>query len=101
MFADFGTAYPGGPLSGKAAVLRGEALEASGDVTGAARAYLDADIVCSPPLMAEIIEALSPERPVYASGTLVVAPARSWMSLLMPVRRCASRAIWRQRSISS
>jgi len=42
LFADFGTAYPGGPLSGRAAVLRGEALEASGDLTGAARAYLDA-----------------------------------------------------------
>ena len=62
----------GGKLN---ALNRGDAA-----ATGTARAYLDADIVCSPPLMAEIIEALSPERPVYASGTLVVAPARSWIT---------------------
>ncbi|MFU1477702.1 tetratricopeptide repeat protein [Roseovarius sp. C7] len=41
LFAAFQTAYPGGPLTGEAGVLRGEALEAEGDLTGAARAYLD------------------------------------------------------------
>ena len=41
LFSAFQTAYPGGPLSGQAGVLRGQALEAEGDLTGAARAYLD------------------------------------------------------------
>lgn len=33
--------YPGGPLADKAGVMRGDALEGAGDLTGAARAYLD------------------------------------------------------------
>src|SRR6056297_979280 len=41
LFAEFRTAYPGGPMTDRAGVLRGEALEATGDLTGAARAYLD------------------------------------------------------------
>jgi tol-pal system protein YbgF len=40
-FALFQTNYPGGPLSAIAGLKRGEALEAAGDLTGAARAYLD------------------------------------------------------------
>ncbi len=33
--------YPGGPLSDKAGIMRGDALEGAGDLTGAARSYLD------------------------------------------------------------
>ncbi|MDX1785990.1 MAG: tetratricopeptide repeat protein, partial [Roseovarius sp.] len=33
--------YPGGPLSDQAGLKRGEALEGAGDLTDAARAYLD------------------------------------------------------------
>ncbi|GAA0289869.1 tol-pal system protein YbgF [Rhodovulum strictum] len=39
--AAFTEAYPGSPLSGEAHFLRGEALTAQGDTSGAARAYLD------------------------------------------------------------
>ena len=41
-FATFNQTYPGGPLSVKADILRGEALENQGDIRTAARAYLDA-----------------------------------------------------------
>lgn len=45
---------------------------------GAIRVYLDADVVVSPPLMAQIARALA-DAPgaAYASGTPLVAPARS------------------------
>ncbi len=39
-FATFAQAYPGGPLTGDAQFLQGEALTKSGDTAGAARAYL-------------------------------------------------------------
>jgi tol-pal system protein YbgF len=39
-FATFAETYPGGPLSVKSQLLRGQALEGLGDATGAARAYL-------------------------------------------------------------
>ncbi|MEI4197835.1 tetratricopeptide repeat protein [Roseovarius sp. E0-M6] len=41
LFAEFRNAYPGGPMTDRAGVLQGESLEATGDLTGAARAYLD------------------------------------------------------------
>ncbi len=41
MFATFQQAYPGGPLTGRAGLLRGEALEKSGDLKQAGRVYLD------------------------------------------------------------
>ncbi|MFT4706696.1 MAG: tol-pal system protein YbgF [Ascidiaceihabitans sp.] len=41
-FATFNQTYPGGPLSVKADLHRGEALENQGDIRTAARAYLDA-----------------------------------------------------------
>ena len=53
------------------------------------RVYLDADIVCSPRLLSRIREALDRPEPVYASGELVVAPARSWVT-----RRFAD--LWRR-----
>jgi glycosyltransferase involved in cell wall biosynthesis len=49
---------------------------------GHARAYLDADIVCDPALMAQLAQALDRESPVYASGTMRVPPARSRASTL-------------------
>ena len=41
MFAAFRANYPGGPLTDQAGIMRGDALEGAGDLTGAARAYLD------------------------------------------------------------
>jgi tol-pal system protein YbgF len=38
----FGTSYPGSPVAAEAAYLRGEALEGLGELTNAARAYLEA-----------------------------------------------------------
>lgn len=40
-FAAFQSAYPGGPLSGRAGLLRGEALEGANQQSDAARAYLE------------------------------------------------------------
>ena len=42
LFATFAETYPGGPLTGEAMYLRGQALHQAGDVPGAARAWLDA-----------------------------------------------------------
>jgi len=41
LFTAFRTVYPGGPFSDEAGILRGEAMEADGQLTRAARAYLD------------------------------------------------------------
>lgn len=40
--ASFGTSYPGSPVADQASYLRGEALEGLGEMTNAARAYLEA-----------------------------------------------------------
>ncbi|MGD9917285.1 MAG: tol-pal system protein YbgF [Paenirhodobacter sp.] len=42
LFKTFAETYPGGPLTGDAMYLRGQALHKAGDVPGAARAWLDA-----------------------------------------------------------
>ena len=42
LFATFAETYPGGPLSGDAGYLAGEALNKAGDTPGAARAWLNA-----------------------------------------------------------
>lgn len=47
---------------------------------GSARVYLDADIVVSPPLMAALRTALDRPTPVYASGSLTIPRARSWVT---------------------
>jgi glycosyltransferase involved in cell wall biosynthesis len=54
----------------------------SGDQTakGRSRLYLDADIACDPGMLAEITRVLSVDAPRYATGTLAVAPARSWIT---------------------
>lgn len=55
-FAAFRNAYPGGPLSARAGLLQGEALEAAGQHSDAARAYLDTFSAAQDP--AEASEAL-------------------------------------------
>jgi glycosyltransferase involved in cell wall biosynthesis len=42
------------------------------------RAYLDADVICDPALLGQLRAALAPHRALYATGTLAVAPARTW-----------------------
>lgn len=48
--------------------------------TGAATIYLDADVRCDPDLLGQLRKALSETRPLYATGTLQVAPARTWIT---------------------
>jgi glycosyltransferase involved in cell wall biosynthesis len=45
-----------------------------------ARAYLDADIVLSPPLLAQVLAVLARPDPVYATGRMQLARAKSWVS---------------------
>lgn len=45
-----------------------------------ARAYLDADVVIDADLIAATLQALASDDPVYVTGRLRVAPARSWVS---------------------
>ncbi|MEP3035996.1 MAG: glycosyltransferase [Pseudoruegeria sp.] len=47
---------------------------------GDKRVYLDADIVVSPDLLAQLDDILSKEAPVYASGTMRIAQAETWVS---------------------
>lgn len=47
---------------------------------GRVLAYLDADVGCAAPMMRLLLAALDRPEPRYASGRLVVAPARSWVS---------------------
>lgn len=51
----------------------------AGDVaaTGMVRMYLDADIRCDPALLGQLQVALAPPEPLYATGRLALAPARS------------------------
>jgi glycosyltransferase involved in cell wall biosynthesis len=73
------------PQPGKIGALnRAEAL-----LTGPVRAYLDADVICEPGLLGQIRAALDRPDPAYATGTLAVAPARSWVT-----RRYA--ALWQR-----
>lgn len=57
--------------------------------TGEMRVYLDADVVCSPEMLVRLRAALDRPGPVYASGELAVAPAKSWVT-----RRFAD--LWRR-----
>ena len=45
-----------------------------------ARLYLDADIVCDPQMLSQLVTALDRDDPAWASGKLVVAPAKSWVT---------------------
>lgn len=64
------------PEGGKPNALnRGDAA-----ATGGIRVYLDADVTCSPRLLAQLHAALDRPEPRFASGRLTVAPARSWIT---------------------
>jgi glycosyltransferase involved in cell wall biosynthesis len=56
---------------------------------GRSRMYLDADITCDADLLGQICTALSVDVPRYATGTLAIARARSW------VTRCYA-SVWRR-----
>ncbi|MFN4128362.1 MAG: glycosyltransferase family 2 protein [Paracoccaceae bacterium] len=45
--------------------------------TGRALVYLDADVVCDSPLLARLAAVLDTDLPLYATGRLAIAPARS------------------------
>lgn len=47
---------------------------------GGMRAYLDADVVCEPALLGQLRAALDRPAPAYATGTLAVARAQSWIT---------------------
>ena len=64
------------PVPGKPAALNRADAVARGDL----RAYLDADIVCSPGLLAEIARRLDTPAALYATGRLRVARAASWIT---------------------
>lgn len=51
--------------------------EALAGVPGS-RMWLDADVICHPDLCGQLRAALDTDRPRYATGTLVVARAKSW-----------------------
>lgn len=57
------------------ALNRGDAA-ASGEM----RLYLDADITMEPAMLAQLCAVLDRPEPAYASGRLVVAPAKSWVT---------------------
>lgn len=61
---------------GKANALNQADAMASGDM----RLYLDADVICSEDLLSQITAVLDRSDPAYASGTLIVAPAKSWIT---------------------
>ena len=64
------------PEPGKLGALNAAETRAAGRVL----AYLDADVICEPALMGQLIAALDRPEPRYASGTLKVAPAQSWVT---------------------
>jgi glycosyltransferase involved in cell wall biosynthesis len=69
------------PIGGKTRALnRGDQI-ARGEI----RIYLDADVVCAPTLLEELVAALKDPVPLYASGTVTIPPSRSWVS------RCYAR----------
>lgn len=58
---------------GKPGALNAGDAAATGDL----RAYLDADVIVSPPLMAELAAALAGDAPRYATGTARIPQAKS------------------------
>jgi len=68
------------PIPGKLAALnRAEALVPPDEIL-AARAYLDADVICDPALLGQVRAALNRPEPAYATGTLAVTRAQSWVT---------------------
>jgi len=64
------------PACGKPGALNAADRAARGEM----RAYLDADVVLAPELLAQLVAALDTPAPRYASGRLEVAPAHSWVT---------------------
>ncbi len=64
------------PQGGKPGALNAGDAAAKGPL----RAYLDADVIVTPPLMAQLAQALAGPAPCYAAGTAVIPPARSWVT---------------------
>lgn len=48
--------------------------------TGGALVFLDADVRLDPDLLAQLREVLFTDRPLYATGRLQVAPAKTWVT---------------------
>ncbi|WP_318527629.1 glycosyltransferase [Actibacterium sp. XHP0104] len=64
------------PTPGKINALNaGDAM-----ATGRVLVFLDADVRCDPPLLAQLAQALDTDAPRYATGTLQVMPARTWVT---------------------
>lgn len=65
-----------------AEVITDGTAEAMFDAMTAApiRAYLDADVVCDPALLGQIRAVLDRDAPAYATGTLTVTRAQSWIT---------------------
>ncbi|WP_373635705.1 glycosyltransferase family 2 protein [Yoonia sp. SS1-5] len=53
---------------------------ADAQARGGCRIYLDADVICSPELLGQIRQVLRNDAGLYATGTLVVAPAQTWVT---------------------
>lgn len=65
------------PEPGKIGALnRADALAAE----AAARAYLDADVICEPALIGQLRAVLADPAPAYATGTLAVKRAETWVT---------------------
>lgn len=60
------------------ALNRADAVLAQAGDGPAFRVYLDADVAVEPALLGQLRRALDRAEPAYASGTLAVAPSRSW-----------------------
>lgn len=61
------------PTPGKIAALNAAEVGLEPGV----RIYLDADVICDVDMVAQLRTALAPQRPLYATGTMQVAPAKS------------------------
>jgi glycosyltransferase involved in cell wall biosynthesis len=61
---------------GKPGALNAGDAAAAGDM----RAYLDADVIVSAPLFAQLAQALSGDAVRYASGTAIIPRAKSWVT---------------------
>jgi len=64
------------PRPSKSAALNAGDAFACGDM----RVYVDADVICSPDLLENLRSALDTPTPRYATGTITVASARSWVT---------------------
>ncbi|MEP3332265.1 glycosyltransferase family 2 protein [Sedimentitalea sp.] len=64
------------PAGGKLGALNAAEAQAR----GAGLVYLDSDVRCEPALLGQLAEVLAVPEPRYATGTLAVMPARTWVT---------------------